>query len=561
MIYCMMRLDRIQHFMRYLIWTLFLVIIGTTACTRVPQYMQTLSEAERLVSTRPDSSLILLADIEPSDLGEDSLKALYYLVTAAAHKVKESPMLSDSLLHFSFEYYNGRDRDRYIQSGDLYALHLFWSGETTESLQLLDSLISLSDVSDRMMIQLLQSRIGVGGAMFDCEQNLGYIRRLMTLDRDSVQQPYYKYQLCENYQLSGHSDSALTVVDELIDYSRANNLAEDQFTYTYEKIGILEELGRYQESNRLVDLVYENAPGNSEIPYLHFWKALNFFNLGDFDRSAAELAKADSCIAERSAREKYYYQSFAGHLNELLEYRRTGILKLWQTAVTNNHQRELLNRMEYTQRETEKDALRHENHALALKVQNERKTAIIIIVALAAVIIGLMAAWHIQKRKRRMIEAEERAEALQKMVDEINATTQPSSRPESLRRAMLRQLGIMKMVAETPTEQNREMLKRISSIDGDTNGALVNWKSVYDIIDNLYSGFYSRLHDRYKDLLTEKEEQIIILMMAGFTTKEISVITLQTTATIYVRKSSIRKKLGVPEKEDIVAFLRQQMPV
>ena len=114
------------------------------------------------------------------------------------------------------------------------------------------------------------------------------------------------------------------------------------------------------------------------------------------------------------------------------------------------------------------------------------------------------------------------------------------------------------MVAETPTEQNREMLKRISSIDGDTNGALVNWKSVYDIIDNLYSGFYSGLHDRYRDLLTEKEEQIIILMMAGFTTKEISVITMQTAATIYVRKSSIRKKLGVPEKEDIVAYLLNQ---
>lgn len=543
--------------MRYLIWISVMVIIGTTACSRSPRYMQTLFKAESRVCINPDSTLILLADIEPSDLDEDSLKALYYFVTAAAHKVNESSMVSDSLVRFSYEYYNGRDYDRYIQSAELYALHLFWAGKGKESLELLDSLISLSDVSDRLMVQLLQSRIGVGGAVFDCERNLGYIRRLMKLDGDSASQTEYKYQLCENYQLSGHSDSALTVIDELIDYSRANNLAEDGFTYTYEKIGILEELGRYQESNSLVDYVYENAPGNSEIPYLHFWKALNYFNLGDFDRSAVELAKADSCIAERTAREKYYYKSFAGHLNDLLEYRRTGILKLWQTAVFNNHQRELLNRMEYTQRETEKDALRHENRALALKAQNERKTAIIIIVALAAVIIGLVAAWNIQKRKRRMIEAEERAEALQKMIDEINAASQPSSGPESLRRAMLRQLGIIKMVAETPTEQNREMLKRISSIDGDTNGALVNWKSVYDIIDNLYSGFYSRLHDQYRDLLTEKEEQIIILMMAGFTTKEISVITMQTTATIYVRKSSIRKKLGVPEKEDIVAFLRR----
>ncbi|MDE6286111.1 MAG: LuxR C-terminal-related transcriptional regulator, partial [Muribaculaceae bacterium] len=56
----------------------------------------------------------------------------------------------------------------------------------------------------------------------------------------------------------------------------------------------------------------------------------------------------------------------------------------------------------------------------------------------------------------------------------------------------------------------------------------------------------------------DKEEQIVALMAAGFSTKEMGVITAQTAATIYVRKSSIRKKLGVPEKEDIVAFLRAE---
>ena len=123
---------------------------------------------------------------------------------------------------------------------------------------------------------------------------------------------------------------------------------------------------------------------------------------------------------------------------------------------------------------------------------------------------------------------------------------------------MLKQLGIIKMVAETPTEQNREMLRKISSIDGETNGELVDWEKVFEMIDSLYSGFYSKFHRQYGELLTPREEQIIVLMIAGFSTKEISVITGQTTSTVYVRKSSIRKKLGVPEKEDIIAFLRSQ---
>ena len=71
---------------------------------------------------------------------------------------------------------------------------------------------------------------------------------------------------------------------------------------------------------------------------------------------------------------------------------------------------------------------------------------------------------------------------------------------------------------------------------------------------------YTRLHDSHGDVLSDREEQIIVLMMAGFSTKEISVIPSQTTATIYTRKSTIRKKLGIPEKEDIVAFVHRGQP-
>ena len=399
--------------------------------------------------------------------------------------------------------------------------------------------------------------MGVGGAEFDCKKTIAYIKTLQTLDKDSAMQIEYKYQLCENYQFAGLGDSALTIIEELIDYAYDNHIGELQFKYQYEKMGILEELGRYEDSNALVDYILKNAPHNSAIPYLRFWKALNYFNMGMLQQSSVELALADSCANSRTDVDNNYYESFAGPLREFLAYRQNGTIRLSQLATLNNSRRDLFERLESTRWETEQNALKQENRALVLKAQNNRKTAILIIVLLATVIIGLAALWNIQKRKRMIVEAEERAEALQKMVDELQTLDKQSSGHDSLRRVMLQQLGIIKMVAETPTEQNREMLRKISSINGDTDGALVNWNNVYEIIDNLYSGFYSRLHQLYGDLLTNKEEQIIVLMTAGFSTKEISVITRQTTATIYVRKSSIRKKLGVPEKEDIVSFLRQ----
>ena len=529
------------------------------SCFRSQKQAHALSNIENLSHTNPDSALILLNDIDISELEEDSLKAYYYLITAAAHKAKESPMISDSLVRRSFEYYKNRDYNRFLKSVDSYSLHLFWSGDGKKSLALLDSVITLSDIPDSNMIELLQTRIVIGGAEFDCKNYISYIRHLQELDKDSANQIEYLYQLCENYQFANHGDSALIIIDDLIDYAYANRLGKDQFKYTYEKIGILEELGKYEESNSMADYVLENAPHNSALPYLYFWKALNYFNMKDFDRSSRELTIADSCAQGRTDVDHNYYESFAGPLREFLVYKQNGKIRLSQLATLNNSRRNLFNRLEYTRLETEQNALKLENKALTLKAQNERKTAILIICLLGAIIIGLAALWNIQKRKRKIIEAEERAEALQKMIDELSASKTQSSEHESLRRAMLQQLGIIKMVAETPTEQNQDMLRKLSSIESDTNGALVSWKNVYEIINNLYSGFYSLLHNRYGNILTDKEEQIIVLMLAGFSTKEISVITSQTTATIYVRKSSIRKKLGVPEKEDIMVFLRQSV--
>ena len=224
----------------------------------------------------------------------------------------------------------------------------------------------------------------------------------------------------------------------------------------------------------------------------------------------------------------------------------------------NNRQNERFNRMKASQWESERGALHQKNRAMTLKAESEHKTVIILIISLVALLILGGSAWIIRTRRQHERENEERIEALQKMVDEYKSAPELESEitdSSSLRSIMLKQLGIIKMVAETPTEQNREMLRRISSIDGDTNGGLVAWEKVFEIIDNLYSGFYSNLHKKYGDTLNSKEEQIIVLMVAGFSTKEISVITGQTTSTIYVRKSSIRKKLGVPEKEDIVRFL------
>lgn len=550
----------ISHYMKYLIGILMVIVVSLISCSRSAKRLQTISEAERIAVSYPDSALKILGNVEFSDLKEDSLKARYAVVAASAHKAGGKSMASDSLIISAFEFYRTRNDDRALLAGELLALHRFWLGDGTGALALLDSLIAQPSIPDSIKIELLRSRVGVGGQNKDYRRNIYCLRQIIEMDTTLESQMESRHELYLNYAFCGENDSALILLDDLIEYARRNNLAEQQFEYHYEKIGMLEEAGRYTESNQLADYIIENAPENSVMPFVLFWKALNYLNMGNFQAANQQLEIADKYTKDMSPEEFRYYDGFAGHIRNILKFQNERHIQIVPLAELSNSQRDRWFRDENTRHLQKQNALKAENRALLFKSQSERKTYIIVIISLIALIVAFVGIWLLQKRRLKTMEVEERAETLQRMVDELQKPSTPTDNQEALRRAMLQQLGIIRMVAETPTEQNREMLRKISSIESETNGSLVNWPNMYEIIDNLYSGFYTKLHDKYADVLSEKEEQVIVLMTAGFSAKEISVITAQSTASIYVRKSSVRKKLGIPEREDIMAFLHRNIP-
>ena len=471
-------------------------------------------------------------------------------------------MIADSLISFAHNYYRGKDIVKDMRSGLALAWYKFWIGDTSGSIAMLDSLAELHDVPDSLMAQTLRIRVLLGASEYQGQQIIPLAKRLYQLETDSLRRIEAKYMLMGGYLYAGMVDSALNIETELIDYARRHKLGDWEFQFAVERAQLLSEAGREDESDSLIGEIFRKAgPENGGADLLHFQYALNALNRGDVSSAVSHIAIADSLADKMRGDDDPYFRSYSNMLHAMVDLKRTGRVKLIQITGLNNRQTERFNRMKASQWESERGALNQQNRALALKAESRQKTVIILVVSIFALIILGCSAWIIRVRRQRERDNEERIEALQKMVDEYRATPMqdPGTTDSSaLRGAMLKQLGIIKMVAETPTEQNREMLRKISAIDGETNGELVDWGKVFEMIDSLYSGFYSKLHHQYGEQLTPKEEQIIVLMVAGFSTKEISVITGQTTSTIYVRKSSIRKKLGVPEKEDIVEFLKNR---
>lgn len=521
-----------------------------------------LDKAEQLMRSNPDSALAILEAIDPSDLKVDSLEAKFYYLKAYGHVRRNRSMIEDSLITFAHKYYRGKDIVKDIRSGIALAFYKFWVGDTPGSIAMLDSLTKLPHVPDSLMTEALRIRVLLGTSEYQGRQIIPLAKRLHILENDTLRKIEAKYMLLAGYEYAGEIDSALYLVNELIDYARSRHWGDKQFLFMVEQAQLLTESGHDGESDRLIDEIFSKAGhDNGAADMLHFQYAINALNRGNVNLAADHLKTADSIAVRLRGDEDAYFRSYSNLLHAMIDFRQTGRIKLTHINRLNNRQNERFNRMKASQWESERGALNQQNRALALKAESRQKTVIILVVSIFALIILGCSAWIIRVRRQRERDNEERIEALQKMVDEYRATPMqdPGTTDSSaLRGAMLKQLGIIKMVAETPTEQNREMLRKISAIDGETNGELVDWGKVFEMIDNLYSGFYSKLHRQYGVQLTPKEEQIIVLMVAGFSTKEISVITGQTTSTIYVRKSSIRKKLGVPEKEDIVEFLKNR---
>lgn len=538
-----------------------IVVFSLVSCSKsMSQYGKDIDEAENVMRTNADSALAILDAIDPSELKVDSIRAEYYYLKAYGHMVRKRSMIGDSLVSFVHDYYRGKDIVKDIRSGIALAWYKFWVGDTSGAMVKLDSIAGLSDVPDSIMVQALRIRVLLGASEYQGRQLVPLAKKLHELETDTLRKTEAKYMLMVGYEYAGETDSALCLVDELIDYARKNRWGDKHFMFELERAQLLTETGRNADSDRLIGEIFQKAgPDNGAADLLHFQYAINALNTGDISRASRHLALADSLAVKLRGDDDVYFRSYSNLLHAMIDFKQTGRVKLMHINGLNNRQSERFNRMEASQWESERGALQQQSRALALKAESEHKTVVILVISLVALLVIAASSWAIIVRRQHERENEERIEALEKMVDEYKsspvATGTGVADSSALRSAMLKQLGIIKMVAETPTEQNREMLRKISSLDGDIDGELVDWKNVFEMIDNLYSGFYEKLHSKYGDILNLKEEQIIVLMLAGFSTKEISVITGQTTSTIYVRKSSIRKKLGVPGKDDIVRFL------
>ena len=516
-----------------------------------------LQRAEDLMYPHPDSALHILQAMTPP---KDELNHATWALLMTQAKYKCDVAQSDSLVNVAYDFFmKGDDAQRK-------ALALFCKGGIYEELNKPDDAlnyyleaVNVSDnIEDYRLRHLINVRIAILYAhrrLFDYAIEYCEMANQYALSSGDT---YYMTNSYNNlgrvYSVQKRYQEAIKFYDKAIELGKKYNEVNALEAAFQEKAGICILLKKYDDALSLLKQIEPSRMESSTYQVLgHLYSKTDQIDSAYYYLNKA--IKQGDIYVQRSA-----YQVLFNLSKKQKDYEKNAeySVKLWKINDSINkidRSKALIEMQEKYNEQRVRDEL-----TAKMTLQKQR----ILMGIGVAILILCFIAYRIRIRNKeritRLAEAEERIETLNHLLEEAQKEPSPDAGQDDtfFKRILLQQLGIIRMVANTPTAQNQALLRRLAETGNDEMPAeeLIAWKDLYPIIDRLYDNFYTRLMERFGSVLTDKEVQTCCLLCAGFSTKEIAVITRQAVNTVYIRKSSSRQKMGMPEGADIVEWVK-----
>ena len=536
--------------MKHPLLLLLLLLLLPAACRRGPDDLALLRRADALWQTDADSTAALLAQVERPELLPREELLRYGWLRAYVHQEDNASMSEDSLVLPAFDYFTAQgDTARLLTSYLLKAAYLHARNRHAGELAVLDSgsvqALALGDTAFAGDLLAEKGECYVY-TYKDYPRAAAAYRAALAL-RESADNHFslgITLGLMKADSATWHTDRSVQMAMQRGDTARAIHYLRN---HAQMMVYVAPD---YSAAIRLFHRLMALTDRADVLDISCFTLCDCFLKLGFLDSAQYYLDKGQAYYHGRH-RKSVTAENMMGYLQGLIDYTRTGTFDYLDLMRYNDSVNNALYALHSTIRQ--KDHTRDDLSAANLRLLVDRQRMQLWLLA---------AFYYLRRRRARLIEAEERIETLDHLLAEASvAAPVPASAPADddhlLRRTLLQQLGLIRLVAGQPTAQNQDLLRRFSTLPHpgvDGEGLLV-WDDLYPLIDRLYDGFHARLVARFGTLLTDKEQQLCCLLRADFTTKEISVLTAQSVPTIYQRKTTIRKKLGMDEKGDIVAFV------
>ena len=527
-----------------------------------------LRQADAVIYGNSDSAMKLLSSIKNPERLPFEEKMLYGWLRTFVHNVRGNSMTEDSLILPAFDYFvAGPDTVKMLNSFVLKSKYLYWQKRHEEAMSVLDSGIAAATAcrDTYLMVSMLAEKAN-RHVYVDKDYKKAIEAHLRAIAIREDEGLCYSLGIAMGLQgndsASYYMDRSIALVEQKKDTARLvhylRNYAQ-MLSYIgndYEKAAVV--------SKRLRSL----TPDGGQIAMTDLVLTECFLKMGKLDSAQYYLDQGRSLLA---CQEKFLTtENMMSYYQGLIDYTRHRTFDFLKVMRYNDSVHNALYALQSTIRRKDESKESLSNANLMLTVERQEAQLTLLGCLLLLVVVGGGAFFYIRRRRHRLIEAEERIETLNRLLvdatkgdDEqrvVGSTDKEVEDGQFFRKILLQQLGIIRLVATQPTSQNQELLRRISGI---TNRelpveSLLVWEDLYPVIDRIYDGFYTQMNQCFGSVLIDKEQQLCCLLCAEFSTKEISVVTQQSIPTIYQRKTNIRKKLGMGEKEDIVGFILEK---
>ena len=582
-------------------------ILGMALCLMascsVRRDRERIETAEALLYSNRDSAELLMRQVERPERLDDEHLAKYWFVICDLHANSMQSLSEDSMICWASEYYRTQweeehgDARHMILSGLDEAMYFWWNGDKARTQEVLQRQKKYADEvaeqSGEHLWQVIVLRVSAEIAMrdYDYEHVREYTETLIGLDNgkaihlDEVERVYNGMAI--TYFYLGEYDKMEKCFEKAIAQA-----ADSAFIVNVVRRNYADLLGEIGQTDRAIKMLedlteeYRQADSWLQVESLYSLSRL-WLNKGDKQRAERYMREVEELFAKYKESAEFDPAAEAAFLahRQVLEYAQKGSYHCFPLVQYNNHWSEA-DYVRYRVAEAKERSIRDlRERNLYLTISRQRQ--MIVIIMLFFVTLGgiLLFVYLYRRRQRLLLEKEEEIETLRGIInkgqsDQVPSDQVGSTKEVDVRKLMLQQLGVIKTIAGTPTEANQQLLARLIALNEETANALIDWPSIYQTIDLVYDGFYTRLVEKYGDkgpidkgqsdqvpstsdqetkyqgpLLNEKEIQLCCLLKADFSTKEINMLTRQSLQTIYQRKTQVRQKLNLAEAEDITKIL------
>ena len=537
------------------------LILGVSCQRQETNIESLLEKANLLLDSQPDSTLTILEEITNPQSFKKSLYYDFYLLQIQAKYKSYQDITSDTLIFTVRDYYSDKKN---IEKA---ALATFYSGRVYQERK--DYKNALQQFFDTKQVLERSNNLNIKGL---CQNAIGDMYSKQLLEQKAIieyKQSREYFHEAEEFKneiiicnligncllIKGKTDSAFVYYNEALDLATKYGYHKEQASIRMNMGVAYRETGNWKQAenhfrqaldystdsvyraklaSNFADIYQQQGKNDSAIVYLH--KALDFLPREQNNFVAATIYKRWSVTEENQknypeALEKY--KLYNKHLAKIIK---------------DNENAAFLE----MEKKYNFQLIENQNKQLLIDKQRILLLSLALLLILAIAILLMLRRSVLKERKLK--EAERKIYQMKEMARNFN------EKANSYRNVLIQHFEILKKAAllESYLKENEKgngnyLLQKFNEVVYGEKS--LNWDVLYQTLNKLGEGIFDQIKTNYPQL-NESEFRICCLAYVDFDNAEIALLLNYRVNTVEVKKSSIRKKLGVKAFGSIQNFLQ-----